>query len=155
MKPLRETFLFVSVVFMCMSCEKEKTQSKPVEGTWQLLSATLVEKGDTTFTDYTKDSNRMIKVINKTHFTFLNHDLNHGKDSTKAVFSAGGGRYTLEGNAYTEFLEYCNAREWEGHEFKFDVTVSNDTLIQKGVEKLENLGIERLNIEKYLRVTEN
>jgi hypothetical protein len=152
MKPFRDTFLFISLV-ACLSCEKETARPKPVEGTWQLFSATLVEKGDSTFTDYTKNV-RMIKVINKTHFAFLNHDLTHGKDSTNAAFSAGGGRYTLEGSQYTEFLEYCNAREWEGHEFKFDVTVRNDTLIQQGVEKLENLGIERLNIEKYVRVRE-
>jgi len=152
MKLLREAFLFISLVLVFLSCAKEKEERKAVEGTWQLYSATLIEKGDTTFTDYSKDTARMIKVINNTHFTFLNHDLNHGKDSTNAMFSAGGGRYTLDGNQYTEFLEYCNAREWEGHEFKFDVTVSNDTLIQKGIEKLENLGIERLNIEKYVRV---
>jgi hypothetical protein len=154
MKPLRETFLMIALVIVCLSCDnKQKEQPNAVEGTWQLFSATLVEKGDTTVTDFTKDA-RMIKVINKTHFTFLNHDLNHGKDSTNAVFSAGGGKYTLEGNKYTEYLEYCNAREWEGHEFNFEVTVSNDTLIQQGVEKLENLNIERLNIEKYIRVKE-
>jgi hypothetical protein len=153
MKPLRETFLFILLVAICMSCGGEKEKPKSVEGTWQLVSATLIEKGDSTFTDYTKNA-RMIKVINKTHFTFLNHDLSHGKDTANVAFSAGGGRYTLDGNKYTEFLEFCNAREWEGHEFKFDVTVSNDTLIQQGVEKLEDLGIERLNIEKYVRVLE-
>jgi hypothetical protein len=153
MKPFRDTFLFISLVVGCLSCEKETAQPKPVEGTWQLFSATLIEKGDSTFTDYTQNV-RMIKVINKTHFAFLNHDLTHGKDSANAAFSAGGGRYTLEGSQYTEFLEYCNAREWEGHEFKFDVTVRNDTLIQQGVEKLVDLGIERLNIEKYVRVKE-
>lgn len=52
----------------------------------------------------------MIKIINETHFSFLNHDMKKGKDSTK-VFVAGGGRYTLEGDQYNEFLEYCSARE--------------------------------------------
>jgi hypothetical protein len=28
-----------------------------------------------------------------------------------------------------------------------------DTLTQEGVEKIEDLGVERLNIEKYKRVT--
>jgi hypothetical protein len=144
------TFLSIVFLIVCLSC---KEQPMSVQGTWQLFSATLIEKGDTTFTDYTKNT-RMIKIINETHFSFLNHDLNHGKDSTNTVFSAGGGRYTLDGNQYTEYLDYCNAREWEGHEFKFDVKLSNDTLIQQGVEKIENLGIERLNIEKYVRVKE-
>jgi hypothetical protein len=147
---MKNLFLFVTLAIVIISCE-EKPMS--VEGTWQLFSATLVEKGDTTVTDFSKDL-RMIKIINKTHFSFLNHDLKQGKDSTNAVFSAGGGRYNLEGNTYTEYLEFCNARGWEGHEFKFEVTLRNDTLIQQGVEKLENLGIERLNIEKYVRVAD-
>jgi hypothetical protein len=93
----------------------------------------------------------MIKIITPTHFAFLNHDLKKGKDSV-AVFVAGGGSYTLEGDQYTESLEYCSDREWEGNTFHFTVNVSGDTLIQRGVEKIENLGVERLNIEKYVKV---
>ena len=96
----------------------------------------------------------MIKIINASHFAFLNHDLNNGKDST-AVFGAGGGVYTLEGDQYTEYLEYCSYREWEGHTFQFTVTVQNDTLTQRGVEKIENLGVDRLNIERYSRIRNN
>ena len=69
-----------------------------------------------------------------------------------AVFGAGGGVYTLEGNQYTEYLEYCNAREWEGNTFQFTVKIQGDTLTQSGIEKIENLGLERLNIEKYTRL---
>lgn len=150
---MKNLFLFIVLAIVGISCQEKPNNPMSVEGTWQLFSATLVEKGDTTVTDFSKDL-RMIKIINKTHFSFLNHDLKQGKDSTNAVFSAGGGHYTLDGNTYTEYLEFCNAREWEGHEFKFEVTLRNDTLIQQGVEKLENLGIERLNIEKYVRVAE-
>jgi Lipocalin-like domain len=123
----------------------------PIEGTWQLISGTIVENGDTTVTDYTRDQ-RMIKIINATHFSFLNHDLSKGKDSS-AVFAAGGGRYTLSGDQYTEHLEYCSYREWEGNTFPFTLTIQGDTLTQRGVEKIENLGVERLNIEKYKRIT--
>jgi hypothetical protein len=139
-----------------MSCnnqdQKENKKQTSLEGTWQLLSGTIIEKGDTTITDYTKDKS-MIKIINATHFSFLNHDLKNGKDST-SVFAAGGGRYRLEGDQYTEFLEYCSDRAWEGHEFSFTVTIQNDTLIQKGIEKIEDAGIDRQNVEKYVRVRE-
>ena len=121
----------------------------PLSGTWQLFRGTLIEKGDTAVTDYTKNSS-FIKIINETHFAFLHHDLNRGKDSL-AVFSSGGGRYTLVDSAYTEHLEYCSAREWEGNDFHFTVTIRNDTLIQRGVEKIESAGIERMNIEEYVR----
>jgi hypothetical protein len=148
-------FLFFLLI-LTTACNKPSTEaptvtsSLPIEGSWQLISGTLIEKGDTTFTDYTKNLS-MIKILNGSHFAFMSHDLKQGKDST-ATFSAGGGRYTLNGDQYTEYLEYCNAREWEGHTFQFTVTIENDTLTQRGVEKLENLGVERLNIEKYSRV---
>lgn len=141
------------VIFFTSSCQNQSSH-KPtrtqIEGTWKLITGTLVEKGDTTITYYTRDVS-MIKIINATHFSFLNHDLKQGTDSA-AVFSAGGGRYSLSGDSYTEFLEYCSYREWEGNTFSFKVTFEGDTLIQQGVEKIEDLGVERLNIEKYIRV---
>jgi len=133
------------------SNKPDRMAAGPIEGTWQLISGTIIENGDTTVTDYTRDQ-RMIKIINATHFSFLNHDLSKGKDSS-AVFAAGGGRYTLSGDQYTEHLEYCSYREWEGNTFPFTLTIQGDTLTQRGVEKIENLGVERLNIERYKRVT--
>jgi hypothetical protein len=53
---------------------------------------------------------------------------------------------------YTEHLEYCSAREWEGNDFSFQIDIKNDTLIQSGVEKVESAGVNRINIEKYIRV---
>jgi len=123
----------------------------PIEGTWKLISGALTEKGKTTVTDYSKDKS-FIKIINEDHFAFLQHDLTKGKDSATASFSAGGGKYTLTDSSYTEHLEYCNAREWEGNDFTFTITIKNDTLVQSGVEKVESEGIERLNVEKYVRL---
>jgi hypothetical protein len=150
MKKLNLFLLLAALVLSCNVTTKVEEKTSPLIGTWKLLSGTLIEKGDTTTTDYTKDLS-MIKIINATHFSFLNHDLSKGKDSTK-VFAAGGGRYELNGDQYTEFLEYCSDRNWEGHEFKFAIEIENDTLVQTGVEKIEAEGIDRLNMEKYVRV---
>ncbi|MEA5461186.1 hypothetical protein VB796_19135 [Arcicella sp. LKC2W] len=149
---MKKIFSIIVISSLIISCKTESKQnaSSSILGTWALVSGTIIEKGDTTFTDYTKDKNA-IKIINDTHFSFLNHDLNKGKDST-ASFGAGGGKYTLVGDKYTEFLEYCNAREWENNKFEFTVTVKNDTLIQTGVEKIDSIGVNRLNIEKYVKV---
>jgi len=123
----------------------------PIHGTWKLLTGTLIEKGDTTVTDYTKTS-EFIKIINDTHFAFLSHDLNKGKDSATASFVAGGGKYSLKDSSYTEHLEYCSDRQWEGNDFDFTITINNDTLTQKGLEKIDSIGVNRLNIEKYVRL---
>ncbi|MBO0939127.1 hypothetical protein J2I47_21410 [Fibrella sp. HMF5335] len=128
-----------------------RKQGIPLVGTWQLISGTTIDKGDTTVTDYTKDQS-FIKIINDTHFAFLKHDLAGGKGKT-TTYDSGGGRYTLKDSLYTEKLDYCTEREWENHLFNFTVSIKNDTLTQQGVEVVEKAGINRINMEKYVRVT--
>lgn len=140
----------IAVLFLFAGACEEKPRALPIEGTWQLLTGTLIENGDTNVTDYTKGK-KFIKIINDSHFAFLNHDLNKGKDSA-AAFTAGGGTYSLNGNNYTENLEFCSDRQWEQNSFSFTVTIHNDTLIQEGREKVAGTSIDRLNIEKYKRV---
>ena len=149
MKNVFLILIFPAFIAACTESPKKDIQIADeisLKGTWKLLTGTLIEKGDTTITDYTKDLS-FIKIINDSHFSFLQHDTR--KDSTN--FSSGGGRYELKGNTYTEHLEYCSAKEWEGHDFTFTVTITNDTLIQTGVEKIEAQGIDRINTEKYIR----
>ena len=156
MKKMKQIFPFVAIVIVFASCESAieakrlKNAPPPIAGTWKLISGTLIQKNDTTVTDYTKNQS-FIKIINGDHFAFLLHDLSKGKDSA-AVFSAGGGHYTIHDSTYTEMLEYCNDRQWEGNSFPFTVAIHNDTLIQKGVEKVKDLGVDRINIEKYVRM---
>ncbi|MBK8565229.1 MAG: hypothetical protein IPN76_18270 [Saprospiraceae bacterium] len=148
---------FLACLLLLAACSQpekqaapDKQAANPLLGTWKLVTGTIVEKGDSTITDYTKDKS-FVKIINETHFAFLLHDLNKGQDSTTAVFASGGGRYSLKDSTYTEHLEYCTDRAWEGHDFPFTVTITGDTLVQRGVEKVEAEGIERLNIERYVR----
>lgn len=146
-----------TAIILLMACnastnkEAGTTSNLNIQGTWKLLSGTLIEKNDTTVTDYTKDKS-FIKVIDATHFAFMGHDFNKGKDTATAFYSSGGGKYDLKDSAYTEHLEYCNDRQWEGNSFDFTISISNDTLISKGLEKVDSLGVNRINIEKYVRL---
>lgn len=148
-------FILATVLFAaCQNTSQQSTSTQtklPIQGTWKLISGTLIEKNDTTVTHYGNDTS-FIKIINGDHFAFLSHDINGGKDSATAFFSCGGGAYDLKDSNYTEHLEYCNDREWEGHTFDFTVTINNDTLTQKGLEKIDTLGVNRINIERYARV---
>ena len=147
---------FLVLITPLVSCNASTEQVEPnsstpqIVGTWKLLTGTLIENGDTAVTDYTKNVS-FIKIINDTHFAFTQHDLSKGKDSS-AVFSSGAGSYNLRDSIYTEHLEYCSAREWEGNDFEFTINITNDTLIQRGIEKIESAGVNRLNIEKYVRL---
>ena len=151
MKQLTALLSICSLLISCGSQNKVGDSStNQLMGTWKLLTGTLIEKKDTTVTDYTKNTS-FIKIINDSHFAFLQHDLKKGKD-TAAVFVAGGGAYTLKGNQYTEHLQYCSAREWEGNDFTFTISINNDTLTSKGVEKVQGTGIDRINIERYVKM---
>lgn len=148
--------LLIAVIIVSCQTQTENAnpavEEKPVSalvGTWQLLTGTIIKNADTTVTDYTKGK-KFLKIITDTHFSFVGHDTNGGKDSTNALFSAGSGTYTLADSTYTEHLEFCNAREWENHDFTFNVTIKNDTLVQQGIEKVGD--INQYNIEKYVRV---
>ncbi len=153
---MRNLIGFITIFMILLSCntsvqnDKKNPATIPIEGTWKLLTGTLIEKNDTAVTDYTKGK-EFIKIINDTHFAFLSHDLNKGKDPD-AAFSAGGGNYSLKDSLYTEHLLYCSDRQWEGNDFQFTVTINNDTLIQQGIEKIDSIGVNRINFEKYVRI---
>jgi hypothetical protein len=129
---------------------KDDQSSLPIQSTWRLISGTTTSKGEHTFTDYTK-TQQMIKIINGSHFAFFKHDLKPGKDG-KNNFDAGGGSYQLKGDQYTEHLDYYNDRNWEGKAFTFTVKINGDTLVQKGIEKVEGTGVDREITEKYIKV---
>lgn len=153
MKFFTANTLILTAFVAFVACEQKKEDRPgviPIVGTWKLLEGILIEKNDTTVTDYTRNRS-FIKVINNTHFTFLHHDLTKG-EGRDPVFGSGGGSYSLHDSLYTEHLEYCSDRQWEGNDFTFVVKIKNDTLIQSGVEKVEKVGVNRINIEKYVRL---
>ncbi len=147
---INRLLVLVAATFMLSSCAEKQT-STPLIGTWELVSATSTEKDSTKSTF--DPTHKMIKIINATHFAFLNHDISAGKDTSTTRFSAGGGPYTLVDSVYTEHLDYFTDKAWENNKFEFVVSISGDTLIQKGVEKVDKLGIDHIIIEKYRRVS--
>jgi hypothetical protein len=153
MKLLRNSLLFLLVLQSCESkqgTEKPAAPVNPLIGTWELISGTTIQGKDTTTTDYTK-SKKFLKIINGSNFAFVGHDLNKGKDSL-AFYTSGAGTYTLADSVYTEHLQFCSDRAWEGNDFNFTIVIRNDSLTQTGVEKIEKINVNRLNIERYVRV---
>jgi hypothetical protein len=152
-------FTFAIAVALFVACSKEEKTSAstglPLQGTWQLIKATSERNDSIVRTD--PPGTRMIKIINEDHFAFLNHDVKAEGDTSKTakLFVAGGGTYTLADNKYTEHLDYCSARDYEGHVFEFTIEIKGDTLIQTGIEKLKDFGIGEQNVqlqETYRRV---
>ena len=144
-------YFLIVILFSFVSCsdkkEKKKNSTPNIQGTWKLISSEIIENGKSRFTPFSGEQ-KMIKIINATHFAFLKHSLNP-KDTNS--FDAGGGYYTLNQQDYIEHLDYYKDKKWESKIFKFKISLSKDTLIQKGVEKVEEANIDRVIIEKYIR----
>lgn len=140
---------YTTIIPICLLLFSCQSSAPSIVGTWKLVYGATITKGVTATTEYPKDM-RMIKIINGSHFTFLKHDLNAPKDSSNH-FDAGGGSYTLNGDQYTEHLDFYADRNWEGKTFTFTVKTEGDTLVQRGVEKVEGTGVDREIIEKYVR----
>lgn len=148
---MKYSSIFITLSFsILLACRSATPSTVSIAGTWQLVSGTTITRGVSSTTDYTKGS-KMIKIINDSHFAFLRHDVDIPADSSNH-FDAGGGRYTLTGNHYTEYLDYYTDRNWEGKTFSFTVSISHDTLVQTGMEKVEAEGIDRQIIERYVRI---
>lgn len=143
---MKPTIAICLLAITVCSCK----QNLRLNGTWQLLSSTAITKGVPTVTDYTKGQ-KMIKIINDSHFAFLAHNVGTPKDSSNH-FDGGGGSYTLVGDQYTEHLDFYSDKNWEGKTFTFTESMHGDTLIQRGMEKNEAEGIDREIIERYVRV---
>ena len=153
---MKLTTTFILVLVTLISCEQNKKTETPAEpvnpmiGTWELISGTTIQGKDTSVTDYTKNK-KFLKIINGSHFAFVGHDLTKGKD-TLAFYTSGAGTYTLTDSLYTEHLQFCSDRAWEGNDFPFTILIKDDTLTQTGIEKVEKIGVNRLNIERYAKL---
>lgn len=144
---------FLLTILLIVGCTSQNASSElDINDTWQLLSGTKIQGTDTTYTDYTKDQ-KVLKIINDTHFSFVRHDLKKGEDSTFNVFVAGAGSYELNGSTYKENLEFCSFRPWENNDFEFELSLHGDTLTQTGIERIEELNVDQIITEVYIRAS--
>src|ERR1043166_3502794 len=74
-----------------------KADSKPL-GTWQLVSAKYGDAKD--FEDYPKERQR-VKMINATHFNWVDYDTR-----TKKISSSAGGRYSYRDGTLIEKIDF-------------------------------------------------
>ncbi len=129
---------FVLIVTTLISCggntkrDLSKLSQIPIVGTWQLITGTHIEKGDTVVTD-TQKKYLSLKSSTILILLFCSMILVKGRILQLPFFTCGGS-YSLNDSLYTENLEYCSAREWEGNDFSFQIAIKNDTLIQSGVD---------------------
>ena len=148
----RTVLLFITIILIS-SCSQKETESKKktspdqnaIEGSWKMIYADIKENDSVQVKDLSNTD--FIKIINKSHFAFFNQD--RGSEEN---FFAGGGTYELNGDQYSETLDFINSEAYRGHVFTFNVEINGDTLIQHGKETIEEANIDRYILEKYIRI---
>lgn len=134
-----------------------------ITGTWEIESAYIEIDGEKIST--VDPSRKMIKIFSDRTFTFFSRDINrenfkgHTPTNEEIVraynsLDAGFGEYKLEGNKYTETIEYCTHPNYEGKTITFDISINNNKLFQQGRYPLVDLGLgdkDAYIIETYIR----
>jgi hypothetical protein len=145
-------------------CAQEKPgaleKPGPLEGAWELVDAkyTPADPG------FSLASQRQIKILTKTHWAFLSQDRsppqpatgsNAGQPAAAPAFTAGGGTYTLDGDTYTEHIEFFFARKFVGATITYKIRWEGDEWIQTGTLPLKALGASDQDVElqeRYRRI---
>ena len=140
---------------LLVSCAPEKKNK--LEGAWELVSA-KVTSPDTTI-EYNQARWKQIKLVTKSRFAFVGQEPNRpnykgrGDDSellaAARTFFAGGGKYTLEGDMYTEHIEFFLTPNYVPVSIPYKCQVEGDQWTLSGKLPTKSLGLEDFDWELY------
>jgi len=128
-----------------------------MEGTWDLVEAKYTPPDP----NFNLTEWRVIKTLTKTHWAFLSQKraapkLTSWTNDTELLaaakaFAAGGGTYTLDGDTYTEHIDFFNAPNYVGTSVRWKITWEGDEWIQTGVFPMKAFGLGDQDMELYER----
>lgn len=106
--------------------QESKTSGGSYLGTWQLASFKY-GTNQPGFTDF-PERQRRIKLITETHFTWVQFDA-----TTRKVNASAGGTYSLNGNTYTESIDFGLGMDtFSGEKHAFTIRVEGDKFFLSG-----------------------
>jgi hypothetical protein len=92
-------------------------------GSWEMVSMKMVTSDSTV--EYDESERPTLKVLNGTHWMFI-------RQSGDRFIFAQGGRYTLEGDTYTETVEYSADPANIGQSYTFTCSVEGENWHHRG-----------------------
>ena len=119
MKILIALPITLAAVALAWSQTGSHAKKSQLDGVWELVSGQPLPKGA-----------RDIKVILGKHFIFAAYDTENGRP----LYTAGG-TYALNGNSYTEHMDFASdviATGLVGKDQQFTVKLNGDTFTQTG-----------------------
>lgn len=120
------TLLIAALTVGVSNYEVLNKRSRAHLGTWQLASYKY-GINQSAFNDARKYQ-QSIKLFTENHFTWVHID-----PITKKVFGAAGGTYTLDGNTYTESIDYgLGMDRYLGKTHTYTIKVEGDMFFLSG-----------------------
>ena len=134
--------LFIALLIGSCAAEEERP---PLEGAWNLVYSEWPGH-NMTFPDQITGSS--IKFFCKEHFAFAGRLF---VDDVPMNY-LGGGRYTLEGNRYSEMFDYHRSEDVIGTTTRILLEIRGDTLIQRWPANNDWELDEMHHMQKYVRM---
>ncbi len=101
-KALICSFTFLLVLFLSCDSDKPAETSSPLEGVWELVSGEWDTQDTTWVLPSPGLTMKSMKYYSKGHFFVI------GKDAPGAESHALSGKYTTNGDEYTEIIEFSS-----------------------------------------------
>jgi hypothetical protein len=125
----------ILITIPCIFCQEKPLN---IQGAWKLVYQKMTTPYNTNINTL---QNLEIKIYSKSFFSF-------GCQETEGA-SAGGGKYTLDGNKYVESIIYFPDPSYINKIITFTMEMKNDTLYQYGiVDSTSNLRV----LNKFVRL---
>jgi hypothetical protein len=138
------------------SCGEQRS-SNSLEGAWELIEA----KYDPPDPNFAPAEWRQIKLVTRTHWAYLSQKRSSPKLSSLTndaellaaakAFGAGGGTYTLDGDVYTERIEWFSTPNHVGTSVPYKIKWEGDEWIQTGTFPMKSLGLADRDQQLYER----
>ena len=110
------TGVLILVIGACKDCERVETDSSPLEGVWELVSAEWKMEDSTIIVPSPDINLQSMKYYSKEHFFVI------GKDSPAAEHYALAGTYSVNGQEYTEKIKFNSfGNPGEGLKINFSI----------------------------------
>ena len=91
----------------------------PLDGAWEMVRG-MQTRPDGSVVEITRSDRQALKIIGAGHFVYIS------QDGPEAFHGAHGGRCTVDGNEYTEHVEYASVEQMRGQSYTFEFRLEGD-----------------------------